>query len=117
MQLISNSQAAPVPSQVTQTADPISTTGIWGAHAVAAADRIVFLVFRFCFVCVILFIYHFFPQFCFFYFSVFCFLSRSTFFSPSPSDLLFYCCTIISSKKVKRFTEHYAAVGNTKGFF
>lgn len=69
MQLISNSQAAPVPSQVTQTADPISTTGIWGAHAVAAAaaDRIVFLLFRFCFVCVcvILFIYHFFPQFCF----------------------------------------------------
>jgi hypothetical protein len=50
MQLISNSQAAPVPSQVTQTADPISTTGIWGAHAAAAAaaaDRIVFLVFRF----------------------------------------------------------------------
>ncbi|EFX84847.1 hypothetical protein DAPPUDRAFT_238262 [Daphnia pulex] len=45
MQLISNSQAAPVPSQVTQTADPISTTGIWGAHAAAAAaaDRIVFL--------------------------------------------------------------------------
>jgi hypothetical protein len=30
---------------------------------------------------------------------------------------LFYCCTIISSKKVKRFTEHYAAVGNMKGIF
>lgn len=83
MQLISNSQAAPVPSQVTQTADSISTTGIWGAHAAAAAaDRIVFLVFRFCFVCVCDFIYlSLFSSILFFYPSVF-FLFHVRLFFP-----------------------------------
>lgn len=101
MQLISNSQAAPVPSQVTQTADSISTTGIWGAHAAAAAaDRIVFLVFRFCFVCVCDFIYlSLFSSILFFYPSVFFFVSRSTFF---PLLLLIFCSIVAQLFRLKK---------------